>query len=379
MNKIFLDYNSTTPLSEDVLSAMLPYFTEKYGNPSSTHSFGQEALHAINKARLQVSKLIGCKVDEITFTSGGTESNNLALSGIGRLNRTGKNHIITSSVEHSSIFNQCKQMEEDGFDITYLPVDKDGKISVKDLENSITEKTGLVSIILANNETGTIQNIKEIAKIATANFIPTHTDAVQAIAKIPVSVEELGVDLLTLSGHKIYGPKGIGALYVTRGLHLLPLFQGGGQEKRRRSGTENVPGIVGLGKACEIATNSLNKNIDYLSVKRDRLEQGILASIPFANINGVSAERVPNTTNISFSGMEADTLIIKLAFNGIAVSSGSACGATSRTASRTLTAMALPARELYSSLRFSIGINTTNEEIDYTINCIKKICLKQVK
>ena len=376
MKKIFLDYNSTTPVSEEVLDVMLPFFTEKYGNPSSTHSFGQEALHAVNKARLQVSTLIGAKVDEIIFTSGGTESNNLAISGIARLNKTGKNHIITSSVEHSSVYSQCKQMEEEGFNVTYLPVDRNGLISIENLKDSITDNTFLISVILVNNETGTIQNIKEIAEIATDKYIPTHTDAVQAVGKIPVSVEELGVDMLSLSGHKIYGPKGVGALFVTRGLHLLPLLHGGGQERKKRSGTENVPGIVGLGKACELAGSYLDKDIECLKLKRDRLEQGILSCIPFAKVNGQSTERTPNTTNISFAGMESETLIVKLAFNGIAVSSGSACGAASREASRTLSAMKLPAKELFSSLRFSIGKHTTDEEIDYTIKMLTKICLK---
>ena len=374
MKKIFLDYNSTTPVSENVLETMLPFFLEKCGNPSSIHSFGQDALHAVNKARMQVAKLIGAKVDEIIFTGSGTESNNLAISGIARFNKTEKDHIITSSVEHSSVFSLCKQLEEEGYKITYLPVDKQGRISTNDLKNSITDRTVLVSVILANNETGTIQNIKEIAKIATENFIPTHTDAVQAVGKMPVSIEDLGVDLLSLSGHKIYGPKGVGALYVTRGFHLLPLIHGGGQEKNRRSGTENVPGIVGLGKACELAEKDLDKSIRELCIKRERLEHGILSNIPFAKINGGITERTPNTTNISFSGIPSDSLLVKLDFNGIAVSSGSACGAGSKSASRTLTAMSLPHKELYSSLRFSLGKDTTDEEIDYTIKILTKIC-----
>jgi len=376
VKKVFLDYNSTTPVSEEVLGTMLPFFTEKFGNPSSTHSFGQEALHAVNKARLQVATLIGAKVDEIIFTGSGTESNNLAITGLARLGKAEKNHIITSSVEHSSVFNQCKQLEEEGFDVTYLPVDSHGLISINDLKKSINDKTFLVSIILANNETGTIQNLKEIAEVATENFIPTHTDAVQAVGKIPVSVEELGVDMLSLSGHKIYGPKGVGALFMTRGLNLLPLLLGGGQERKKRSGTENVPGIVGLGKACELASNNIDINFEFFRSKRDRLEQGILSAIPFAKINGESTERTPNTTNISFSKMESETLLVKLDFSGIAVSSGSACGAASKSASRTLTAMGLPSNELYSSIRFSVGKDTTDEEIDYTVKILSKICSK---
>ena len=405
MNKVFLDYNSTTPVSKEVLEAMLPYFSEKFGNPSSLHSFGQEALHAVDKARLQVAKLLGAKVDEIIFTGSGTESNNLAISGIARLNMykpvhplklppsispnsendssrskdmlVYKNHIITSSVEHSSVYDLCKQLEEEGFDVTYLPVDKHGRISIKDLEDSITDKTVLISVTLANNETGTIQNIKEISRIATEKYIPTHTNAVQAVGKMPVSVEELGVDLLSFSGHKIYGPKGVGALFVARGLNLLPLLYGGGQENRKRSGTENVPGIVGLGKACEIAENNLDKNIENMRSMRDRLERGILSNISFAKVNGVSAERVPNTTNISFPGMESDTLLIRLDFEGIAISAGSACGAASKSASRTLTAMGLSSKELYSSVRFSVGKYTTNEEIDHVIKAVTKVCLKR--
>ena len=371
---IYLDYNSTTPVNGEVLKEMLPFFSESFGNPSSAHSLGQKALHALDLARMRVAKFLGCNADEIIFTGSGTESDNLAISGIMQASPSSKNHIITSMIEHSAVYNQCKKLEESGFSVTYLPVGKDGKISVKELESSITEKTALISIMLANNETGVVQNIKEIAKLAEAHEIFFHTDAVQAAGKIKFTVESLGVDLISISAHKFYGPKGVGALYVRRGIKLLPIILGGGQEKKLRASTENVPGIVGLGKASELADKDIDKNITFLAEKRDTLEREILANIPFAKINSGNAERTPNTTNISFPGMESETLLVKLDLNGIAVSSGAACGASSKEASRTLKALGLPSKELYSSLRFSVGLNTTDEEIRQTIKILKKIC-----
>ena len=371
---IYLDYNSTTPVDSEVLKEMLPFFSETFGNPSSSHALGQKALHAVDLARTRIAKFLGANADEIIFTGSGTESDNLAISGIMQSSPSHKNHIITSMTEHSAVYNMCKKLEESWITVTYLPVDKDGRVSVNDVESAITEKTALISIMLANNETGVVQDITEIAKIAEEHRIFLHTDAVQAAGKIKFTVESIGVDLLSISGHKIYGPKGIGALYVRRGIKLSPIIIGGGQEKKLRAGTENVPGIVGLGKACELADINLDKNINYLEQIRNRLEQGILTNIPSAKVNGKNAERTPNTTNISFPGMEAETLLVKLDLNGIAVSSGSACGAASKEASRTLKAMNLPTKELYSSLRFSVGLYTTNEEIDQTIKVLTKIC-----
>ncbi len=370
MSKIYLDYNSTTPVHHEVLDAMLPYFTINFGNPSSTHSFGQTALHAMDYARFQTAQLIGARIDEIIFTSGGTESNNLAINGIAESSRKKGNHIITCLAEHSSVYGQCKVLEKKGFDVTYLPVNGVGLISMEDLMDAITDQTTLISIMLANNETGVIQEIKKMSSLAIENRIPFHTDAVQAAGKIPISVDNLGVDLLSLSGHKIYGPKGIGALFLRRGLNISPLLNGGGQENRKRSGTENIPGIVGLGKACEISMTNLASNREHLKARRDQLERGILEKVPCAKLNGQHENRVPNTLNMSFTGQESETLLVQLDLKGIAVSSGSACGSTHQEASRVLGAMGLPPKELYSSLRFSIGIHTSAEEIEETINTI---------
>jgi len=371
----YLDYNSTTPVSKEVLDEMIPYFNQMYGNPSSTHTYGQKAIRAVDMARVRIAKFLGSKPDEIIFTGSGTESDNLAISGVLN-NKKNKKHIITSSIEHSAVYNTCKEFEKNGFKVTYLPVDNNCRISIDDLENAITEDTALISIMLTNNETGVIQDIKKVAEVAEKNRITLHTDAVQAAGKMEFSVDGLGVDLLTISGHKIYGPKGIGALYVRRGLKLHPMIFGGGQEKKLRAGTENVPGIVGLGKACEIAGENLERNIEYLSKQRDALEQGILKNISFAKVNGGLAERGSNTSNISFPGIESETMIVKLDLNGIAVSSGSACGATSRETSRVLTAMGLSALDLFSVIRFSVGLGTTDEDIEKTVQTISKTCNK---
>ena len=372
---VYLDYNATTPVDSEVLNEMLPYFSEIFGNPSSSHTFGQKAIHAVDLARTRVAKFLGANPDEIICTGGGTEADNMVLHGIMNSVKKEKNHLIIPMTEHSAIFKTCKQLEEAGFSITYLPVNNNGLINIEGLKESITDKTALISVMMANNETGVVQDLKKISEIIKGKNIFLHTDAVHAMGKVKFTVDELGIDLLSLTAHKIYGPKGIGALYIRRGIKIDPLITGGGQEKKLRAGTENVSGIVGLGKACELAFKNIDKNIKDLCSKRDRLEQGILSNIPFAKVNGKSAERTPNTTNISFSGMESETLLVKLDLNGIAVSSGSACGAASMSASRTLTSMNLPSKELYSSLRFSVGKYTTNEEIDYTIEILKKICL----
>lgn len=371
MQKIFLDYNSTTPVHEEVMTSMLPYFSKDFGNPSNIYSAGQKALQAVDKARLQVANLIDANVDEIYFTSGGTESNNLAIAGI--IQNTSKKHIITSSVEHSSIFAYCKKLEELGYCITYLPVDSNGLVSPKDLVSVLTKDTCLISIILANNETGVIQKIKELSTIALKHKVYIHTDAIQAIGKIPVSVKDLGIDLLSVSGHKIYGPKGSGALFVKRGVALSPIFYGGAQERTRRAGTENVPAIVGLGKACEIVGSKLTENMCHCKQLRDALEKGILENISKAKINGAGAERVSNTTNISFAGEENDALVVKLDLQGIAVSAGSACNSSAGEASRVLKAMGLPQKELNSSLRFSVGDLTTMDDIKQTTMILKKL------
>jgi cysteine desulfurase len=377
MKNIYLDYNATTPVDQEVVNEMLPYFTEMCGNPSSSHSFGQKAAHGVDLARTRVAKLLGANLDEIIFTGGGSEADNMVLWGIMNSVKPEKNHLIIPMTEHSAVFKTTKLLEEAGFDVTYLPVNNDGIIEIGDIKKAISDKTALISVMMANNETGVIQDLKAISDAIKGKDILLHTDAVHAMGKVKFSVDELGIDLLSLSAHKIYGPKGIGALYIKRGIKIEPLITGGGQEKKLRAGTENVPGIVGLGKACELAYNNIDEEIKNLAQKRGRLEQGILTNIPFAKVNGRNVERTPNTTNISFAGMESETLLVKLDLNGIAVSSGSACGAASMAASRTLTSMKLPANELYSSLRFSVGKYTTNEEIDYTVQTLKKICLKK--
>ncbi|HJO95390.1 MAG TPA: cysteine desulfurase family protein [Victivallales bacterium] len=373
MNRIYLDYNSTTPVSKEVFDEMLPYFCEKFGNPSSSHGFGQKVMHATDNARMQIAKFIGANPDEIIFTGSGTESNNLAIIGTAHKNREKKNHIITSMIEHSSVFNTCKYLESTGYDVTYLPVNKEGMISPEDVKSAITKKTVLISLMLANNETGTIQKIKKVSEIAEENRVFLHSDAIQAAGKLKLDVNSLGVDMLSISGHKIYGPKGIGALYLRRGISITPLIYGGGQEKKIRSGTENVPGIVGLGKACEIANSDFNKRNKHLAEIRDALENGLLKNIPQAKVNGSINNRIANTTNISFAGEENESLLVRLDLNGIAVSAGSACSTSSSEVSRPLKAMGLSTRELYSSLRFSVGLNTTLDDIEYTVDVFKKL------
>ena len=369
-----MDYNSTTPVDTCVVEAMLPYFTEFYGNPSSIHHFGQKAQSGVDMARFRVSQLIGANIDEIIFTSGGTEANNFALNGLRSFYKKGKNHIITSLIEHSSVYNQCKKLEEQGVaDITYLPVDDFGQVTPKSVEDAVNDNTVLVSVMLANNEYGTVQRLKEIAEIATKYGVMTHTDAVQAVGKIPVDVNELGVDMLSISAHKIYGPKGIGALYVRRGIKLEPHHVGGGQESKRRSGTENVPAIVGFGKACEEAKESLVEYMERLTKLRERLEHGILNNIPGAIVNGAQAARTPNTSNISFVGQENETLVVQLDLEGIAVSSGSACGEAHRVASRSLRALGIPTSRIYSAVRFSLGKYTTESDVDRVISTLEQI------
>ncbi|HBM15357.1 MAG TPA: cysteine desulfurase NifS [Lentisphaeria bacterium] len=370
---VFLDYNSTTPVQDEVMEAMLPYFAGHFGNPSSSHSFGQQAQIAIDKARMQLASLIGAKADEIIFTGSGTESNNTAIIGIADKIKSKGNHIITTSTEHSSVYNTCRFLESRSFDITYLSVDSNGIVSKESLEKAITDKTILISIILANNETGVIQNVRELSSIAKNKGILLHSDAVQAAGKIPLEVNDLGIDLLSISGHKIYAPKGIGALFIKRGLSLSPLIHGGGQEKKLRSGTENVPAIVGFGKAAELAKNNLSENSIKLLKIRDLFEQKILNLNLPVKINGSGVPRVPNTSNISFIGSDSQSLLVKLDLNGICVSSGSACGSASLETSRTLKAMALTDSEQLGTIRFSFGLQTTIEEIDFTIEVLRKI------
>ena len=350
---------------------MIPYFKEQYGNPSSIHKYGRLASVAIQNARKKISTLINAEPKEILLTSGGTESNNTALYGIAHQNR-GK-HIITSSIEHDAILEPCKRLEKDGFQVTYLPVDKYGLVNPEDVEKEISSDTCLVSIMFANNEVGTIQPIKEIGKIVHERNIPLHTDAVQAVGKIPSDVKDLNVDLLSISSHKINGPKGIGALYIKSGTKLDPLILGGGQENGLRSGTENVANIVGFGKACQLAKDNMDQNQEHFRRLASKLVSGVLKEIPHVTLNGHPEKRVPHNIHFTFLGVNGEDLIIKLDENGIAASTGSACSVKTQKASHVLKAMGFSHEQITGSLRLTIGIFNTEREIDDTIQILKKV------
>ena len=371
--KVYLDHNATSPLDPEVLEAMRPYYGDKYGNASSIHSFGREARAAVDEAREKVAGLIGSWEEGIVFTSGGSEADNFALKGVAyALGHRGK-HIITSAIEHQAVLNTCQYLEKEGFRITYLPVDKYGLVDPDDLKSALAEDTILVSIMLANNETGTIQPIEELAGITRKRGIYFHTDAVQALGKIPVHVEKLGVSLLSLSGHKFYGPKGVGALYIGKGVKMDPLIHGGHHERQRRAGTENVPGIVGLGKAAELASRGREDWEKHLVHRRDKLEKGIQERIKDIHLNGHPQKRLPNTLNISFEFIEGESLIINLDLKGVAVSTGSACTSGSLEPSHVLLAMGLAPEIAQGSVRFSLGKETSEEDIDYVLRNLPEI------
>ena len=368
---IYLDNAASTPVHEKVLEEMLPYFKEQYGNPSSIHKYGRQASTAIQIAKKRISDLINAEPREILITSGGTESNNTALYGI---TYQGKgNHIITASIEHDAILEPCKQLEKEGFRLTYLPVDKYGLVNPEDVKREITDYTCLVSIMFANNEVGTIQPIREIAKIVHEKNIPLHTDAVQAVGKIPIDVKHLNVDLMSISSHKINGPKGVGALYIRKGLKIHPLILGGGQENGLRSGTENVASIVGFGKACQLAKENMEQNQEHFRRLATKLALGILQEISYVTLNGHPEKRIPNNTHFTFLGINGEDLIIKLDENGIAASTGSACSVRVQKASHVLKAMGFSHEQISGSLRLTIGIFNTEKEIEDTIQILKKV------
>ncbi|MDD4179834.1 MAG: cysteine desulfurase NifS, partial [Candidatus Margulisbacteria bacterium] len=360
MERIYLDYAATTPTDEEVTAAMQPYFSEKYGNPSSIHSFGQETKTAIEKAREQVVRLLGCSVDELVFTSGGTEADNFALEGVAFANQDKGNHIITSAIEHHAVLECCEFLKKRGFEITVLPVNEFGVVSSESVAKAITPKTILVSIMHANNEIGTIEPIAEIAKVIKgardkgqgAGKIYFHTDAVQTVGHIPVNVDELGVDLLSISAHKLYGPKGVGALYIRKGTRITPFLHGGAQEHHRRASTENVPGIVGFGMAAELAKQNLAAETKRTLPLRDKLIKGLLAKIPDVRLNGHPTERLPNNVNVSVQYIEGESMLLNLDMMGIAASSGSACTSGSLDPSHVLLAIGLPHEIAHGSLRF---------------------------
>jgi len=368
MNRIYLDHNATTPVDPAVLEAMIPYFSSDFGNASSIHTFGQRARAAVETAREQVAALINARPQEIVFTSGGTESDNHAIFGVTA--SSGSAHIITSSIEHEAVLNSCQALEKLGVAVTYLGVSSVGLLDLDDLRKAIRPETILITVMHANNELGTIQPLAEIGRIAAEHDIYFHTDAVQAVGKISADVGALQLDLLSLSGHKLYAPKGIGAIYIKGGTRLRQLLFGGHHQRGFRPGTENVAGIVGLGKAAELARTSLAEDTAHVAALRDRLEQGLLARVPDTRANAAGAPRTPNTSNITFSGIEGEALIIALDLKGLACSTGAACSSGAVEPSHVLTAIGLPGSQARASIRFSLGRNTTAAEIDAALEIV---------
>jgi cysteine desulfurase len=373
MKAIYLDYAATTPVDTEVIEAMLPYFRVTFGNPSSIHSFGQQARSAVEDARETVASLLGAKPVEIVFTSGGTESNNFAIKGIAWGNRKKGNHIITSAIEHHAVMEPCHFLEREGFEVTFLPVDSYGLVEPRDVKKAITGRTVLVSIMHANNEIGTVQPIAEIGKIARERGVHFHTDAVQTFGHMPFSVDDLNVDLLSLSAHKLYGPKGVGALYIRQGTRLEPHMHGGEQEGKRRASTHNVPGIVGLAKAVELAEKAMAEEDTRITGLRDRLIRSIFDRIDRVRLNGHPEKRLANNVNISIEYCEGEAMILSLDLMGIACSTGSACSSTSVEPSHVLRAIGLSVEETRGSLRFSLGRYTEESQIDQVLEVLPKI------
>lgn len=373
MKRVYLDCAATTPMRDEVLEAMLPYFKAKFGNPSSIHWFGQDARGAIEEARERVAALIGGRCEEIVFTSGGTEADNFAVKGIAYANERKGNHIITSSIEHHAVLESCQFLEKRGSTVTYLPVDKYGMVYPEAVRAAITEKTVLITVMHASNEVGTIQPIAEIGKIARERGIPFHTDAVQTAGHIPVNVDELGVDLMSLSGHKLYGPKGIGALYIRKGTKLVSFIHGGEQERRRRASTENVPGIVGFGRAAELALSELGREVERLTSLRTQLIEGLFERIDRLSLNGHPTKRLPNNVNIGVEFIEGESILVNLDLESIAASTGSACSSSSLEPSHVLLALGLPHEIAHGSLRFSMGLYTTEGDIGRVLEVLPPI------
>jgi cysteine desulfurase len=387
MNRVYLDFNATTPVEPEVLDAMLPFFSTEFGNAASIHTFGQKSRAAVETAREKVAALIGARPQEIVFTSGGTESDNHAIFGVvlqpllparsegsvadgavrsGEIGR----HIITTAIEHEAVLNACQALEKEGVAVTYLPTDHEGQIDLEELRRAIRPETILITVMHANNELGTIQPLEEIGRLAAEADVYLHTDAVQSAGKIPIDVNALGVDLLSISGHKLYAPKGIGALYVRGGTRLRQLLYGGHHQRGLRPGTENVAGIVGFGKAAEIARKSLAETAQRVSTLRDKLEQGLLHRVPQSRVNGGAAPRTPNTANLVFPGVEGEALLIALDLRGLACSTGAACSSGAVEPSHVLTAIGLPPEEARASLRFSLGRHTTSADLDFALNVV---------
>lgn len=367
MKNVYMDYSATTYVKPEVLEEMMPYFTEKFGNPSSFYGISRETKRAIDTAREKVAKGLNCLPDEVYFTGGGSEADNWAIKGIASAHKNKGNHIITTKIEHHAVLHTCQYLEKNGFEVTYLDVDSEGFINLDDLKNAITDKTILVSIMFANNEIGTIQPVKEIGEICKENKVFFHTDAVQAVGNVPIDVKEMNIDMLSLAGHKIYGPKGIGVLYIKKGIKIDNLIHGGAQEKNRRAGTENIAGIVGLGKAMELATCNIEEHMEKMTALRDRLIDGLL-KIPYTNLNGPRGEkRLPGNVNVRFRFIEGESILLSLDFKGVCASSGSACTSGSLDPSHVLLAIGLPHELAHGSLRLTLGAGSTEEDVDYVL------------
>jgi len=367
MRRVYLDNNATTPVLPEVFEAMRPYFSEHFGNASSIHHHGQETRAAVERARESVAALLGCRASEIVFTSGGTEGDNLAISGLARAG----DHVISSTIEHHAVLNSCKHLEAMGCEVTYVPVDGRGLVDPDDVRRALRPNTKLITIMMANNETGVLQPVEEIGEIAAEADVYFHTDAVQAAGKLAIDVKRLGCDLLSISGHKMHAPQGVGALYVRKGTILQPMFYGGSHERSRRAGTENVPGIIGLGKAAELAREALERgDLARMSEMRDRIEQTVLSEVEATGVNGEGAPRVPNTTNIHFDYIEGEALVIALDLKGLAVSTGAACSSGAIEPSHVLTAMGLPPEMARASLRFSLGKQNTSEDVEFALSLL---------
>lgn len=376
MRNVYLDYSATTPVKEEVLKEMIPYFTEKFGNPSSLYDKGLEARDAVTHAREQVAALINADPGEIFFTAGGTEADNWAVFGATDKLKEKGNHIITTKIEHHAMLHSCAFLEKHGFDVTYLDIDKDGRVDLQQLKDSITDKTILISVMMVNNEIGTVQPIKEIGKIAKEHKILFHTDAVQALGNVPIDVKDMGIDLMSMSSHKIYGPKGEGALFIRKGIRISNYLHGGAQEAGRRAGTENLTGIVGFGKAAELARVHFDEHVKHSSTLRDYLVERILNEIPDTTLNGTMEERHPGNANITFKYIEGESILLLLNQFGISVSTGSACSSKSLEPSHVLVALGVPVEMIHGTVRFTVGDFTTKEDIDYVVDCLKQVVIR---
>lgn len=373
MRQVYLDYSATTPVKKEVLDEMLPYFCERYGNASSLYTPGLEAKRALEHGREQVARLIGADANEITFTGCGSESDNWVLLGVADKYKEKGNHIITTVEEHHAILHTCEFLEKHGFSFTYLPIDAEGNLDPEDLKKAITEKTILISVMMVNNEIGTIHPIKELAAIAKEHNILFHTDAVQALGNVPIDVKDLGVDFLSMSAHKIYGPKGVGALYIRRGLRIPSLIHGGAQENGKRAGTENVAGIVGFGKAAELARTNLEDHIQHSSHLRDYLKEKILTEISDVRVNGTMKNRHPANLNVTFRYIEGESILLQMDARGVCLATGSACSSKSLQPSHVISALGVSDEEIHGTIRFTVGDFTTKEDIDYTVSCLKEV------